>query len=80
MIQASTAFQRPHKPDIPALTPNPRKHNKPVHTQPPKSVAMEQALLGVHPTPSCDLAYIEAAAPINPICVQLLHQAPKKAV
>jgi hypothetical protein len=25
-------------------------------------------------TPSRDLAYIEAAAPINPICVQLLHQ------
>jgi hypothetical protein len=27
-------------------------------------------------TPSRDLAYIEAAAPINPICVQLLHQLP----
>jgi hypothetical protein len=25
-------------------------------------------------TPSHDLAYIEGAAPINPICVQLLHQ------
>jgi hypothetical protein len=34
----------------------------------------EENLLECILTPSCDLAYIRAAAPINPTCVQLLHQ------
>jgi hypothetical protein len=34
---------------------------------------MELPLLECILTPSRDLAYLEGAAPINPICVQLLH-------